>query len=814
MISLSWRRIRNQKSKSAMTIISITAIILLTSFGIQISNETKLIVSHNLENYSRGSYDILVRPEGARTNIEKKLKTVEENYIGDGSGGISILEWERIKEHPEIEIAAPVASLGYFTSNTASIRLPAFDSPVKFEYEFFTSDGINKYPVTPSHGVYYLQFINNQNLYAIDTYPDISKDHNPFDSGLDISFPQSYNLLTAIDAESESLLTGIDFSELFRELTEEEKKTIETFSQFRGNAPVVPILQRNNFQVPLSLQVTVKKLDLSLDDLYKRYGIPSNESIIYEVQFFDDQKRKEFENDLTELQTLNQNTYNIDLTNYQSPFDAQHLSLDQDFNLKRIGQNEGGTLYNDSGKYFTASKIDYSFKDNKMYVNLVEDGPPPAYKEVKEAGNSYLNNWEAPFMIWQMGKFTAEAIDSSLTSSPLGIYSTNKVKTLDDTNITPTITPGSFIAAPTAGMTTLEAASLIKGDHPIDAIRIKLNNITAYDEEAQKRIEALATELSNEGYVVDIVAGSSFKNVNMFVEGIGEVTSPWTTLGVSQLLSNAWNLDTTLSIRLFILFGVFWFFSHLSFERNRLDAENEILTFLGWQKRSIRVKNMTEQLILVFISSLFSAVLALILRLSSLAFIVIGCFMLISIFLIAIVFYVNPRQSTRSTRYRFFASIQHYKSLLIPTMLVLLLAVCISQLQISSIYELWTKSSETTLGIFILHEGLSIRFLIVIATILLSVSVLVEAIGGILFARREEFKMYHVIGWTEKMIRIQFLKEVAIWATLSLVSGIIVSTIISIMLDTSLVGVAIGIATSSIIYLLIVFTTVTFRKYR
>ncbi|WP_210470331.1 ABC transporter permease [Sporosarcina sp. 6E9] len=789
------------------------AIILLTSYGIQTSKETNSIVTENLENYSRGSYDILVRPEGARTTIEESLKTVEENYIGDGTGGISISEWETIKGHPEIEIAAPVASLGYFTSSTASIRLPAFDYPAHFEYKFFTSDGVNQYPVTASHGFYYLQVLLNGNYQYADTYFDVSKEHRMFDSGLDISFPQSYNLLTAIDAESERLLTGIDFSDLFRELSAEEKRDIDVFSNYRDNAPVVPILQRENFQIPLSLQVSVERLDLSLDGLYERYDISKNESITSNI-FSEEEKMKEFENDLMSSQSLSQDTYELDLTNYQSPFDGQHLAVDEDFNLKVSSQEEGGTLYNDSGKYYTASKIDYTFKDNKIHINIVEEGSPPDYKEVEESGKSYLYDWEAPFMIWQMGKFTAEEENNSLTSSPLGIYSTNEVKTLDNTVITSTISPGSFIVAPTAGVTTLEAASLIKGDQPIDAIRIKLNNITAYDEKAQDRIEALATDLSNEGYVVDIVAGSSFKSANMIVEGIGEVTSPWTTLGVSQLLSNAWDIDTALSISLFILFGVFWFFSHLGFERNRLDKENDILTFLGWQKRSIRVKNMTEQLILVLISILISTVIALVLGLSTLAFIVIGSFMLISIFLIAVVFYLNPGQSTRSKMYRFFASIQHYKSLLIPTMLVLMLAVCITQLQISSIYELWVKSTETTLGTFILKEGLYIRLLIVIATIFLSISVLVEAIQGIILARQDEFNMYFVIGWTKKMIKIHFLKEVAIWATLSLSIGIIVSTIVAILLDISLLGIVIGVITSSTIYLIIVLATVNFRKYR
>lgn len=182
MIPISWKRIRNQKYKSIMTIAAMITIILLTSYGIQSARETQLIVTDNLENYSRGSYDILVRPEGARTKIEGHLQTVEENYIGDGAGGISIEEWKKIKEHPEIEIAAPVAALGYFTSNTDSIQLPLLDYPALFEWQFFTSDGINDYPVTSIYGEYYLERIDQE--YPVgETFADIIKDSDIFSGG-------------------------------------------------------------------------------------------------------------------------------------------------------------------------------------------------------------------------------------------------------------------------------------------------------------------------------------------------------------------------------------------------------------------------------------------------------------------------------------------------------------------------------------------------------------------------------------------------------------------------------------------------------
>ena len=96
---------------------------------------------------------------------------------------------------------------------------------------------------------------------------------------------------------------------------------------------MVPILQRENFQIPLSLQVAVERLDLSLDELYESYDISKIKSITSYI-ISEEKKITEFENDLMSSQSLSHDTYDLDLTNYQSPFDGQHLSVDQDFNLK------------------------------------------------------------------------------------------------------------------------------------------------------------------------------------------------------------------------------------------------------------------------------------------------------------------------------------------------------------------------------------------------------------------------------------------------------------------------------------------------
>lgn len=103
-------------------------------------------VEQNITNFSRGTYDLLIRPADARTDLEKELNLIEENYLGIGDGGITIEEWENIKTHPDVEIAAPVASVGLFTARERTFMYPK--DPTTMHYyavEYSTSDGVHTY---------------------------------------------------------------------------------------------------------------------------------------------------------------------------------------------------------------------------------------------------------------------------------------------------------------------------------------------------------------------------------------------------------------------------------------------------------------------------------------------------------------------------------------------------------------------------------------------------------------------------------------------------------------------------------------------
>lgn len=58
--------------------------------------------------------------------------------------GITLNQWNEIKDREDIEIAAPIASIGYFTSINATIGvLPSPEQSSTYQVEYSTSEGVN-----------------------------------------------------------------------------------------------------------------------------------------------------------------------------------------------------------------------------------------------------------------------------------------------------------------------------------------------------------------------------------------------------------------------------------------------------------------------------------------------------------------------------------------------------------------------------------------------------------------------------------------------------------------------------------------------
>src|SRR3990170_1912769 len=114
MLRFVWGQLVNRPSRPAVlaltVLVAAASFVLLTATG----QTTEARVQGSVESNYRTAYDILVRPKGAITPIEREQGLVRNNYLSGLFGGITMKQWRQIKAIPGVDVAAPVANIGYF----------------------------------------------------------------------------------------------------------------------------------------------------------------------------------------------------------------------------------------------------------------------------------------------------------------------------------------------------------------------------------------------------------------------------------------------------------------------------------------------------------------------------------------------------------------------------------------------------------------------------------------------------------------------------------------------------------------------------
>lgn len=129
MFRVIWGQVLRRRGRSAAVILAI--VLASSSFALLTSAvaTSKLEVQGTVEANYRSAYDILVRPAptkkseaGTAAQLERSQGLVQANYLSGIYGGISMDQLDQIREIPGVEVAAPVAMIGY--------TLPAVPVPV------------------------------------------------------------------------------------------------------------------------------------------------------------------------------------------------------------------------------------------------------------------------------------------------------------------------------------------------------------------------------------------------------------------------------------------------------------------------------------------------------------------------------------------------------------------------------------------------------------------------------------------------------------------------------------------------------------
>jgi hypothetical protein len=285
------------------------------------------------------------------------------------------------------------------------------------------------------------------------------------------------------------------------------------------------------------------------------------------------------------------------------------------------------------------SDVDLHFKVSQTGIVGPDGGPPrgssngdglalqvttgreAAYREFREVALAAAKDFspaepgDQPFYFAPLGEFDLSRLDlpvQAVSYVPYGAYDPPQTEWLGsglDTppspvQMSPTLNPAGLIMVPPLAITDLEGAVVLRGDRPIDAIRIRVSGVSGFTPDARSRIEAVAASIADLGLDVDVVAGSSPQTVEVFVPGyfvdtseardLGWVRQEWTTLGAAERVVRGLTSGTVEILVLGILAGLVSAAAIQVVQAATRRREIAILISSGWSQRNVWVWIMSE----------------------------------------------------------------------------------------------------------------------------------------------------------------------------------------------------------------------------
>jgi ABC-type antimicrobial peptide transport system permease subunit len=138
VIQLLLARLRANRVRATVLVLGIAAA--STAFSVLTGQvaEQRLELRGRISAQSNPNYDILVRPAGSRTDLEKSQGLVRANFLSGQFGGITLRQWQQIRQLSGVQVAAPVAMVGYVLQ-TVTVPIDITDRLSSADEQLFTA---------------------------------------------------------------------------------------------------------------------------------------------------------------------------------------------------------------------------------------------------------------------------------------------------------------------------------------------------------------------------------------------------------------------------------------------------------------------------------------------------------------------------------------------------------------------------------------------------------------------------------------------------------------------------------------------------
>lgn len=113
MLRMVWRQLSHRPGRSLA--LALAVVVAGTGFTVLTasSRASTLQTTRLAQEHARTAYDILVRPPGSRSALERSEALVQPGFLTGDYGGITTKQWREIQQLSGVQVAAPVAVVGY-----------------------------------------------------------------------------------------------------------------------------------------------------------------------------------------------------------------------------------------------------------------------------------------------------------------------------------------------------------------------------------------------------------------------------------------------------------------------------------------------------------------------------------------------------------------------------------------------------------------------------------------------------------------------------------------------------------------------------
>jgi hypothetical protein len=595
-----------------------------------------------------------------------------------GSGGLSLDQLAAIRSVPGVDLAAPIGFVGYLRGTAPSVvieidHLPAKPTLYRLSLSSTTTDGLSRQLVQRETGEILLgppaPGGNPAANWATDL-GDIQANQNP-DGSWVVDIVTKRNLpdlaipVIAVDPEAENaLLSGqapflvpliragsggrtagtFDISSV--DPTRLDAAAKLQFIQSNSdpfpsdkNLPVIPLVVSSRQAADLKVDMSVERLGEPLSDYPTEPGLTAAETAVGPT-------------------TTSVGSASVDagsmLAPLRSPFLCvswpgsagscataafyQSSSVDTRLVVRPQYTTAAGSGPDDGALSFLITKVgnvgpddDPTSPDFHLSDSAI-NGIFPAYRQLQTVPLAASTipfaphgSIREPFVIAPVGGFDATAVkvpDDALDYVPLGAYDPADTTYVADPSgrpVTPTamrypLLPDGLVSTPPLAITDIAGARVLRGDAPIDAIRIRVSGITDFGPDSQAKIERVASAIGRLGFDVDIVAGSSPQAVDIYVPSyhvdqnppadLGWVRQHWTTIGAASRITHEFDSSDLALLILSLGAAAIWAFALASLRVERRVRDAAILEAVGWSRGRILRWFSGEALIASFLIAL------------------------------------------------------------------------------------------------------------------------------------------------------------------------------------------------------------------